>query len=284
MAARLTLFLSLISVSAFAQFASPITWTFSQRHLEGDEFELVATATAEENWSIYSQFTDEGGPVPTTFYWEEGDHYERIGETRETGHRKEGVDELFGVNVIKFLSDQPTVFTQRIRVLQYGTPVIGEVEFMCCDDTQCLPPTTEPYSFTLAAQAPAVEEEKPEPEAAKPAAAKVPEEADPLPAAEAPAAEQAPSDPEEATVLATHRVSLPPPTEEDPVSWSFRVDELGGGRYRLALTGTMLESWTVYSKDVDPDIGPIPTEWVLEESDGLEVLGEVSETADHRAL
>ena len=281
MAARLTLFLSLISVSAFAQFASPITWTFSQRHLEGDEFELVATATAEENWSIYSQFTDEGGPVPTTFYWEEGDHYERIGETRETGHRKEGVDELFGVNVIKFLSDQPTVFTQRIRVLQYGTPVIGEVEFMCCDDTQCLPPTTEPFSFTLAAPAPAVKEEKPEPEAAKPVAAKVPEAADPLPAAEEPAAEQAPSDPEEATVLATHRVSLPPPTEEDPVSWSFRVDELGGGRYRLALTGTMLESWTVYSKDVDPDIGPIPTEWVLEESDGLEVLGEVSETADH---
>ncbi|MGB3798700.1 MAG: hypothetical protein WA952_02730, partial [Lewinella sp.] len=159
MAARLTLFFSLFSISLFAQFASPISWTFEARHLEGDRFELVATAKADMNWSIYSQYTEEGGPVPTAFYWDEGGHYEKVGETDEDGHRKEGMDELFGVNVIKFLSDQPTSFTQTVRILDYSQPITGEVEYMCCDDTQCLPPTTEPFTYTIAAPAADVSEE-----------------------------------------------------------------------------------------------------------------------------
>ncbi|MGB3801411.1 MAG: thioredoxin family protein, partial [Lewinella sp.] len=82
-------------------------------------------------------------------------------------------------------------------------------------------------------------------------------------------------------VMASHRVSLPPPTEDEPVSWALLVEEMGGDRYRLSLTGTMAESWTVYSKDVDPTIGPIPTEWAITGTDGVEAIGEVTETADH---
>ncbi|PPK87491.1 thiol:disulfide interchange protein DsbD [Neolewinella xylanilytica] len=279
MAARLTLFFSLLSVSLFAQFASPISWTFEQRHLEGDEFELIATARADAGWSLYSQFTDEGGPVPTTFYWDEGAHYERIGQTTETGHRKEGMDELFGVNVIKFLSDEPAVFTQTVRVLDYGQPITGEVEFMCCDDTQCLPPTTEPFTFSVeapaAAQGGAGAQETTIPESSTasetPLTPPAPAEAAADPTVNMPAEE----------VMASHRVSLPPPTEETPVSWDFLVEEMGGDRYRLSLTGTMAETWTVYSKDVDPTIGPIPTEWAITGTGGVEPIGAVTETADH---
>ena len=283
MAARLTLLLSFFSVSLLAQFASPISWTFESRHLDGDRYELIATAAADPGWSIYSQFTEEGGPVPTTFYWTEGDHYELLGEATEEGHRKEGMDELFGVNVIKFLSDEPTVFRQEVRVLDYGTPITGEVEYMCCDDTQCLPPTTEPYSFTVeppaASDSGAGAQEKNVPENPQP---------DDHPRANAPPAEE----PAETAasqevnlpaeeVIATHSVSLPGPTQEEPVSWALLVEELGGDRFRLSLTGTMAEGWTVYSKDVDPMIGPIPTEWAINSTDGVEAVTEVTETADH---
>ena len=260
MAARLTLLFALFSLTALGQFASPITWTFATRHVEGDVFELVATARAEAGWSIYSQFTDAGGPVPTAFIWEEGDHYERVGESREEGHRKEGMDELFGVNVIKYLSDQPAVFVQRVKVADYGVPITGEVEFMCCDDTQCLPPTTEPFTFAPQARAPAPP---------------------PSPESVSPTPEPEPVDMPAEAVMQEYAVSLPPPTEEEPVSWKLVVESMAGDRYRLSLTGTMAESWTVYSKDVDPDIGPIPTEWVLDDGPDVEPLGTVTETAEH---
>ena len=264
MAPRLTLLLSLFSVSLFAQFGSPIHWSFEQRALGGDRYELIATATADDGWSIYSQFTDDGGPVPTTFYWDEGDHFSLEGKAEESGHRKEGVDELFGVNVIKYLSDEPTVFRQIVTVNDYGVPITGEVEFMCCDDTQCLPPTTEPFTYTIAA--PLASEPKRE-TAAKPAT-----EAPLTPATEV-------VDQPSEEVLATHTASLPPPTQEEPVSWTFRTEELNGGRYRLSMVGTLAEGWTLYSQTIDPNVGPIPTEMVVEAGNGVVPQGEVTETS-----
>ena len=273
MAARLTLLFTLFAAAVSAQFASPIHWTFEQRAVGEDQFELVATATADAGWAIYSQFTDEGGPVPTTFYWTEGPQYERIGEVTEIGHKKEGIDELFGVNVIKFLSDEPVTFTQMVRVLDYSQPITGEVEYMCCDDEQCLPPTTEEFTYNLkpvtetggrAAAAPSPTSSAP---AAPPtgvtlATAETPAEAADLPQEE---------------VLATYTAATPAATEESPVSWALSVDALEGNQYRLFLTGTLSGDWTIYGMTVDPEIGPVPTELVITVTKDVQLLGEVTE-------
>ena len=263
------LLLPLLLLSALlpAQFASPIRWTFTSEHVAEDEFKLIATATAEENWSLYSQFTEEGGPVPTTFYWEDGDHFERLGRTEESGHRKEGMDDLFGVEVIKFLSDEPVVFTQRVRITSYGTPITGAVEYMCCDDEQCLPPTDEPFSFTPAPPAVddsgAVEPEVPAQKTIPPA----PPIAIGAPAKRSESQEKAVVNLPAEEISATYRFAQAAPTERDPVSWTLRAEALDGGRYRINMVGTLLEGWTIYSQTVDPAIGPIPTELIVENGD-----------------
>jgi len=145
----LTLLLFSLTLGLTAQFANPIGWAFDFEQVEGDEFKLIATATAEDGWSLYSQFTPEGGPIPTVFTWEAGDHYELIGKTEEQGHLKSGMDEMFGVDVSKFLSDKPVTFTQRVKVKDYTKAIELMVEWMCCDDEQCLPPTDEVHSFKL---------------------------------------------------------------------------------------------------------------------------------------
>ena len=277
MAFRFTLILSLLSLGLAAQFASPITWTFEQRSVGEDRFELIATATAEPGWAIYSQFTEAGGPVPTTFYWEEGDHYDLIGASVEEGHRKEGMDELFGVNVIKFLSDEPVTFTQTVRVIDYGTPITGEVEFMCCDEEQCLPPTTEPYAYLperVSDESGGGDKQKNDredsgfgssPATEAPAPATPPEE------------KTLPVDQPQEEVLATYEASMPAPTEDAPVSWAVTAEALAGDRYRISLTGTMADHWKVYSMHVDPLIGPIPTELVIIEGEGVQPMGGVTE-------
>ncbi len=263
-------FLLLYSLTAFAQFDSPISWTFTTADGPDGTHELIATATAERGWAIYSQFTGDGGPVPTTFSWEPGDHYELLGKTAERGHKKEGFDEMFETEVIKFLSDEPVVFTQRVRIKDYGTPIELVVEYMCCDDEQCLPPTDEAHSFALAPPAPASGEvvipadpkEKKKTEVAvvekpAPAPAPVPE---PTPVVEGETVDM----PRE-EVLATYRYAQPAPTRREPVSWTITAEELDGlDRYRISLTATLADNWTIYSQDVDPEIGPIPTELLIE--------------------
>ena len=322
----------LTSAAATAQFANPISWSFSSEHVAGDEFDLIATSRAEDGFSIYSQFTPEGGPIPTSFSWAAGDHYELVGNTEESGHLKQGMDELFGVEVHKFLSDEPVTWTQRVRVKDYGTPVELTVEWMCCDDEQCLPPTDEVNSFTLVPAGPArgsndddaqrtgqqpaeTERRAPEepgddePEATSdgtaPATPRAPQVAgaaatSPAPAgavaapatpspppAPAPRGDglavtgQAPS-PQSVDAAGTGRryaATGPAATEDSPVSWAVSATELTTGVYRLELTGSLSEGWTIYSKDVDPDAGPVPTSFVIESADGARAVGPVTETS-----
>jgi len=150
----LTLLLLSFTLGLSAQFASPISWEFSYEHIGGDEFNLIAKASAEDKWAIYSQYTPEGGPIPTSFAWTEGAHYELKGKSVEKGHMKSGMDDMFGVDVMKFLSDEPVYFTQRVAIKDYGKPIDVMVEYMCCDDEQCLPPTDEVHTYEIAPPAP----------------------------------------------------------------------------------------------------------------------------------
>lgn len=129
----------------------PVSWTFDKEKIDENTYDLILTADLEETWNLYSQFTEEGGPIPTTFYFDEATHYSREGIVSETGKKKEGPDPLFGgIKVIKF-TEGPVVFKQRIKVSDPSIPISGAVEFMTCDDTRCLPPTEVPFKINLLA-------------------------------------------------------------------------------------------------------------------------------------
>ena len=169
MLSRLLCFLALfVSLGLSAQFASPVTWSFDSRHVEGDTWELIATGVAEDGWVVYSLDPGEG-PVPTSLTFAEGDHYKLIGKITEKGKLKSGYDKVFDADISKFLSGEPVVFTQRVEVTNYGEPISGYLEFMTCDDEQCLPPKEEPFDFDLTPPSPGRGEVAPEPESPAPA-------------------------------------------------------------------------------------------------------------------
>lgn len=139
--------LLLFSTPVLAQM-SPVSWSFRAEKVEHNLYQLIFTADVDDGWYIYSQHLDEGGPIPTSISFEKTDHFELVGGTEETANtRKEGMDELFGMNVIKF--GEQAVFTQRIRVSDSSQPVKGSLEFMTCDDERCLPPKTVEFEIEL---------------------------------------------------------------------------------------------------------------------------------------
>ncbi|MBK0368776.1 protein-disulfide reductase DsbD family protein [Flavobacterium agrisoli] len=130
------------------QMYNPVKWATSVEKISDTEFVLKAKAEIQSGWHLYGQFIEEGGPVRTTFSFSNSEKkYELIGKTtEEKGH--EVVDKIFDMKIKYF--EKKALFTQKIK-LKSGivATVTAEVEFMVCDDSNCLPPSTEELIFKL---------------------------------------------------------------------------------------------------------------------------------------
>ncbi len=124
----------------------PVTWAWESKDLGNEEYDLIFTANIEEGWSVYSQYLEsDDGPVATGFYFEEGDHYTKVGKNKESGNVKTKYDKVFEMNLTKFT--QKGIFTQRVKATDASTPIKGYLEFMTCDNERCLPPTEVDFVF-----------------------------------------------------------------------------------------------------------------------------------------
>ena len=128
----------LFSVQGFSQIHDPVKWKTSVNKISDQEYELVATAAIQGQWHLYSQSVPENGPIPTNFVFESNSNYLKKGNTKEgTGHEID--DKVFNMRIKYF--DKSADFKQRIRIKNKDAfKVNAVVEYMVCNDTQCLPP------------------------------------------------------------------------------------------------------------------------------------------------
>ena len=138
----------LISTVSFSQILDPVEWSTSVEQVSETEYDLVIKATIEPKWHLYSQILDEGGPIATAFTFNESDNYLLIGTpTEDEGHS--APEPAFDNMMVKYFENEAT-FKQRIKVNSTSSLKIeGEVEYMVCDDSQCLPPTYVDLSFNI---------------------------------------------------------------------------------------------------------------------------------------
>ena len=133
-----------------AQILEPVKWSIEKEFLGNDEYNLIFTANIDEGWTVYSQYTSDDGPVPTSINFDNPEVVELIGDGTESGKKKSGFDKIFEVDVIKFLADEPFVITKKLKVKNYDEPLVGYLTFMTCDATKCLPPKDIDFEFTFA--------------------------------------------------------------------------------------------------------------------------------------
>jgi thiol:disulfide interchange protein DsbD len=144
----LSLLLSFISLTIFAQIQNPVKWTYSVENNGKEEATLVIKASIDKGWHLYSQFIGEGGPVPTSFRFDKSSYYTLVGKVNEIPKAKPIFDEIFGMQVAWFESS--ATFKQKIKVSSgKDFKVNGALEFMVCDDKQCLPPDEVEFSFDI---------------------------------------------------------------------------------------------------------------------------------------
>ena len=137
----------LFASSAMAQLKDPVKWSATSRK-KASGYEVVITAVLPKPWHIYSQSTGEGGPVATNFKFTKNPLLTFEGGVKEVGNLKENYDKLFETKV-KYYGDKVD-FVQAVKVRgNVKTNVNVTVEYMTCDDSQCLPPTKKSFNVSL---------------------------------------------------------------------------------------------------------------------------------------
>ena len=140
-AALLLAFFSLLSTCALAQ--EKIEWDFSFNSSRCIE----AKAQIETGWHIYSiHLEPEAGPVPTQITLEKNKAVDLTDPWMEIGSRIEKFDPNFNATVYYFEKDYALIAPISVKK---PTVVKGELTYMLCDDTRCLPPKTVPFEVKV---------------------------------------------------------------------------------------------------------------------------------------
>lgn len=249
-----------------AQILEPVKWSIEKEFLGNDEYNLIFTANIDEGWTVYSQYTSDDGPVPTSINFDNPEVVELIGDGTESGKKKSGFDKIFEVDVIKFLADEPFVITKKLKVKNYDEPLVGYLTFMTCDATKCLPPKDIDFEFTFAQESMVAKRKKSQAELDR----------------EAKKAEAAQKDDmSQNEIIESFEGSGEEEKDEtkilDPVEWTISLNKEDEQNYLLTATAKVHPDWNTYSVFTSDD-GPLPTELVFETEEGFEVIGEIVET------
>jgi thiol:disulfide interchange protein DsbD len=125
-----------------------VSWDATIEKSANEEYTLVLKGEIEYGWYLYSQYLEnDEGPIPTKVYLEELEGLEKVGKAEELGEKIEGYDAVFMMNVTKYKEN--ITIRQKLNVPAGTAFFTGSVEFMTCDDEQCLPPTQVEFAVEL---------------------------------------------------------------------------------------------------------------------------------------
>ncbi|WP_025146510.1 protein-disulfide reductase DsbD N-terminal domain-containing protein [Pedobacter jeongneungensis] len=139
-------FAAFFGARAYSQILKPVTWSYAAKRTSPNEATLYLKATIDQGWHIYSQFVKDGGPVKTTFTFTPSKSFSLIGKTSEPKPVTK-FESTFKMNVSYF--ENTVVFQQKVKLSAKGVSVKGKVEYMVCDDSQCLPPEEVEFSILV---------------------------------------------------------------------------------------------------------------------------------------
>lgn len=255
--------LSLISLffivsQTIGQVYNPVKWSYDQKLIGNNQAELFFTAKIDDHWHVYAnKLESDLGPIPTTFDFMEVKGAKLVGDIKQPKPIKK-YDPNFDMTLEWF--DHQVTFSQVIEFTEKKASITGELTYMTCDDSKCLPPEYLEFTFEL---------DQPEQSAEKPkqtAPIKKAENADNVSTDI-----DEPDHASESTALAGDE-----PQIFDPVKWNFEVIEKSEGIYTLKATASIEEHWHVYSITPIEESGPIATELNFLEGD-FELIGEKRE-------
>lgn len=244
---------SIALVHAPAQILTPVKWTFSIRSVSDEEAEVVAQAKIDKGWHVYATKVSDKpldiAPIATTLQLDKSKDFTLVSGVKEGKYIKHYDPQFDGE--LNYFEDEAT-FIQRIKLLtRKPFKITGELQYMACDEKQCIFPDPEFFELTYApttsvAVAPTDDEVK---------VSKVEEE------------------------VAGTESALQKTTEGllNPTSWSFAIEPVGENIFDLVITANIADGWHIYAQELESNEGPIPTTIEFLAGEGYQFIGKPTE-------
>jgi len=135
----LTLLLALVAIMPMqAQIVDPVKWAFSIQKVNETEFDVVATATVDPEYHIYSTTMPALGPLPTVFEFDDTNDFVFADAARDVTEGEKFYDDIFEVEYVQFKGT--AVYAQRLkRLTDNPFKVVGTISGQACKDGMCVP-------------------------------------------------------------------------------------------------------------------------------------------------
>jgi thiol:disulfide interchange protein len=243
----LVIILLLFGFQANSQIQKPVKWSFSSKQLSDKTYDLILKASMEKPWHLYSQHIGEGGPVPTSFKFNNTDQsYSLVGDVKEKGKAIKINDPSFDNMEVIYYQNEVS-FVQRVKLLKPVTGIEGSLEFMTCNDKMCLAPETVPFKIALD----------------KNGAFK------PVPLNGEKAAEGTGKNTGE-------NKDKPVIQKEDPVKWTSKIKSIKDKEYEIWITATIAKGYHLNAQDQSGESGCKAPKVVFNSTDSVDIIGDLT--------
>lgn len=133
---------------AMAQSSKQVSWTYSSKKIADKTYEVHMTATIGGNYHMYSQNVGGDGPIATSFTFIKSPLVSVDGAPKEKGQLIKKFETAWNHDVNYY--ERTVEFVQVVKLKSnVKTDVSGKVEFMVCNDHECLPPATVDFKVNV---------------------------------------------------------------------------------------------------------------------------------------
>lgn len=138
--------ISAMGKGAAAQIMQPVKWKFETKETGKSEYDLIFKASIEKHWHLYAQWLPEGNfSLPTDFQFDSLHNVVLVDSVIELSEVHEVYEEMADA-MSRYFEDE-AIFVQKIKVTGPNPYVQGLIDYMSCDDEQCIK-LDEDFEFT----------------------------------------------------------------------------------------------------------------------------------------
>jgi len=132
---------------AMAQSSKQVNWAYSAKKIADKTYEVHMTATVGGDYHIYAQNAGDG-PIPTTFKFAKNPLVVPNGKIKEVGKVVKKFESAWGHDVLYYEKTVDFVVTVKTKS-NVKTNLAGTVEFMVCNEHECLPPADVDFKVNI---------------------------------------------------------------------------------------------------------------------------------------
>ncbi|HVU54605.1 MAG TPA: protein-disulfide reductase DsbD domain-containing protein [Puia sp.] len=137
----------LMGTLGMAQSGKQVKWTYTSKKIADKTYEIHLTASIGGGWHMYAQNGGDG-PISTAFTFTKNPLVAFNDKPKEVGKMIKKYEDAFKSDVRYY--ENTVDFVQVVKVKGSAkTAVAGKVEFMVCNDHECLPPDETTFSVNI---------------------------------------------------------------------------------------------------------------------------------------